>query len=120
MTIFPAHFANKNTQKKCFVRSLNEKHIREDFLKNYNDKLNRELSNQDTKFLDILKTPSTESEKLAITNVVEMKYRMTIYFEQLTPKVNIIIAWLLLFIGSLDYQLNPHLFTEESGHTKDK
>ena len=49
-----------------------------------------------------------------------MKYRMTIYFEQLTPKVNIIIAWLLLFIGSLDYQLNPNLFTEESSYTKDK
>ena len=49
---------------------------------------------------------------LKIANVVEMKYRMTISFEQLQPKINIIIAWLLLFAGSLDYQLNPHLYTE--------
>jgi len=49
-----------------------------------------------------------------------MKYRMTIYFEQLSPKVNIIIAWLLLFIGSLDYQLNPQLFTDETSHSATK
>ena len=67
-----------------------------------------------------MKTPSSESEDLTITNVVEMKYRMTIYFEQLTPKVNIIISWLLLFVGSLEYQLNPCLFTEDSESSSSK
>jgi len=57
----------------------------------------------DQQFLKILKVPSEENDRLQITNVVEMKYRMTIYFEQLTPKVNILISWLLLFVGSLDY-----------------
>lgn len=43
-----------------------------------------------------------------------MKVRVALYFEQLTPKVNIIIAWLFLFLGCLEYQLNPTLFTPAS------
>ena len=38
-----------------------------------------------------------------------MKYRITNYFDQKSLKkmVNIIVSWLLLFLGSLEYQLNP-------------
>ena len=56
----------ENVLKKTFIRSINEHHIRDDFLKNYLDKTaqNRQLSKQDLKFLDILKTPSVESESL--------------------------------------------------------
>jgi hypothetical protein len=30
------------------------------------------------------------------------------------------IAWLLLFIGSLEYQLNPNLFTKDTEYCKTK
>lgn len=97
--------------------------VRKDFLEKYGDKLNRDLRNLkelDNKFIDILKTPSVASEKLGICNVVETKYRMTIYYEKLHPRQNIVIAWLLLFIGSLEYQLNPSLYTDDSFYSSEK
>lgn len=85
------------------LRSINEAHIRQDFLTNYADQINRYLSQKDLRFQEILKNPYEESEDLQIAGVVEIKYRMTLYFEQLPPKLNIAIAWLLMFIGSLEY-----------------
>lgn len=85
------------------LRSINEAHLRSDFLTNYADQVNRYLSEKDLRFQEILKTPFEESEDLQIAGVVEIKYRMTLYFEQLPPKLNIAIAWLLMFIGSLEY-----------------
>lgn len=85
------------------LRSINEAHIRQDFLTNYADQINRYLSQKDIRFQEILKNPYEESEDLQIAGVVEIKYRMTLYFEQLPPKLNIAIAWLLMFIGSLEY-----------------
>jgi hypothetical protein len=105
--VFPKHFRqciNQNsTRKRTMLRSINEAHIRQDFLTNYADQINRYLSQKDLRFQEILKNPYEESEDLQIAGVVEIKYRMTLYFEQLPPKLNIAIAWLLMFIGSLEY-----------------
>lgn len=49
-----------------------------------------------------------------------MKTRCTLFLDQLSPKVNIIIAWLYIFIGSLEYQLNPNLFTMKSQQLRHK
>lgn len=45
---------------------------------------------------------------------------MTIYFEKLPEICNIQITWLLMFLASLEYNLNPCLFTDESKHKADK
>lgn len=55
-----------------------------------------------------------------LAEVVETRYRMTIYFEKLHESCNIHITWLLMFLASLEYNLNPGLFTEESKHKADK
>lgn len=114
--LFQTDFRNTltNIPVQSFPRKINEHLLRLHFIKFFEKKPLRQHSEKDLKFQEILKIPSTENEQIQITNVVEMKYRMTIFFEQLTPKVNIIIAWLLLFVGSLEYQLNPNLFTQDS------
>lgn len=125
--LYPANYYlainRANIKKRTCLRALNEALVRKDFLEKYGERLNkehRELSDCDKKFIEILKTPSEESENLGIVNVVETKYRMTIYYEKLHPRHNILITWLLIFIGSLEYQLNPELFTEESEHKSEK
>lgn len=86
--LYPEHYKAAITQntarKTTFLRAINEEHLRQDFLQSYQhfaDKQNRELSRQDSQFAEILKSPGEESESLAITNVVETRYRMTIYYE---------------------------------------
>ena len=49
---------------------------------------------------------------MPIAPVVDMKTRATLYMDQLSSRVNIIISWLYMFIGSLDYQLNPVIFKQ--------
>jgi len=122
MTLFPINLNDKSKGGRVttFLRAINEAHQRQDFLENYTEQTPWLLSPHDVKFMDLLKTPSIEKENMSITNVVEIKYRMTIFFEQNLPKVNIILAWLLLFLGSLEYQLNPNLFTDQSCHTAHK
>lgn len=51
---------------------------------------------------------------MPIAPVVDMKTRATLYMDQLSSRVNIIISWLYMFIGSLEYQLNPTLFKEKT------
>lgn len=125
--IYPSSYREKYNQLQCkkrtMLRAVNEVIVRKDFLEKFGEKLNkdeRKLGELDKKFIEILKTPHLVSEDLGICNVVETKYRMTIYYEKLYPRQNILITWLLLFIGSLEYQLNPWLFTEESQHKTEK
>lgn len=130
--IYPDNFYHKvngpMNKRRTMLRAVNEVLVRKDFLEKYGDKLNKDLRNlkeKDNKFIEILKTPSAANttigiENLGICNVVETKYRMTIYYEKLHPRQNIVIAWLLLFIGSLEYQLNPALYTEDSFYSQEK
>ena len=69
------------------------------------------MQTHDSHFASILRRPEKSFD---IAPVVEMKTRCTLFLDQLSPKVNIIIAWLYMFIGSLEYQLNPNLFTMKS------
>lgn len=92
-----------------FPRHLNENLIRKDFLHHHAGELVQNLTRHDVKLAAVLERPGSD---LDIAPVVDMKVRVALYFEQLTPKVNIIISWLFLFLGSLEYQLNPTLFTE--------
>lgn len=94
-----------------FPRHLNENLVRQDFLQSHNSKLVQSLTRHDVRLAAVLERPGSD---LDIAPVVDMKVRVALYFEQLTPKVNIIIAWLFLFLGCLEYQLNPTLFTPAS------
>lgn len=94
-----------------FPRHLNENLIRRDFLQKHAGELVQNLTRHDVKLAAVLERPGSE---LDIAPVVDMKVRVALYFEQLTPKVNIIISWLFLFLGSLEYQLNPKLFIEST------
>lgn len=46
--------------------------------------------------------------------VYELNYRLANHFERRNPRVDIIVAWLLLFVASLDYQLDPFTIAELS------
>lgn len=100
-----------------FPRHLDENRVRSDFLRSHSTKLVQSLTRHDVRLAAVLERPGSE---LDIAPVVDMKVRVALYFEQLTPKVNIIIAWLFLFLGSLEYQLNPTLFTKASSHKLQK
>lgn len=49
--------------------------------------------------------------------VYELNYRLANHFERRNPRVDIIVAWLLLFVSSLDYQLDPFTIAELSDPT---
>lgn len=49
--------------------------------------------------------------------VYELNYRLANHFERRNPRVDIIVAWLLLFVASLDYQLDPYTIAELSNPT---
>ena len=83
-----------------FPRQLNENLIRKDFLQSHSAELVQNLTRHDVRLAAVLERPGPG---LNIAPVVDMKVRVALYFEQLTPKVNIIIAWLFLFLGSLEY-----------------
>ena len=88
IVLFPINLKAKmklEKPSKPMLRFINEIHLRDDYLRNYSrhDQIN--LQESDKRFLDVLKTPyledSNPKEDLNISNVVEMKYRMTISYE---------------------------------------
>jgi hypothetical protein len=66
----------------------------------------------------VLRSKKNVAEQMA--PIFGTQYRMTNYLERQSPKVNIIIAWLLLFLGSLEYQLNPFFKDETSNKGRPK
>lgn len=60
--------------------------------------------------------PTTVLDCLAPIHTI--LYRMKTYWNSKSPKINILVAWLLMFTGSLEYQLNPFLPNTAEGRLK--
>jgi hypothetical protein len=59
------------------------------------------------RFEKLLRKEELEPIKKGLVKIFDQKYRMNLFYEQEAPEVNIIITWLLIFMASLEYQLDP-------------
>lgn len=98
-------------ERLYFPRHLDEQALRKDFQESHF----RVAPREDSKPEEILKQTFRDlgvSRHLA--PVYELNYRLANHFERRSPRVDIIVAWLLLFVASLDYQLDPFTVGELS------
>ena len=50
--------------------------------------------------------PETKKVLEQLSVIKDNKYRMTNFYEDLHPRDNIVITWIFVFLGSLEYQFS--------------
>ena len=106
--------AKSSADEKYFPRTLNDSELRKDFIQRLAGRVIQSSKKNDAEFervLETIKIPGTNKSIFSqLAPVHNCIYRMRTYWQSnKSPKINIIVSWLLLFMSSLEYQLNPYV-----------